>query len=261
MSKSRPETAHPRAFELEQLAFEPEAAAAALRAHVEGCDTCREAVASFGAARSAFLREHPARPVIAAVVERAEAEAREARGRPAWLRALLDRRWLLVPAAAAAAAMFLLVDPRQAPRVGWKGDGAAVLQLYAARDGGAARPIAPAEGLHAGDVLRFGVMAPRGGHAFVASVDEAGTFCRYFPQGEAAALPQNAALQLLPGAIELDATVGREWIVLAVSERPLEEAEVREALLTAWRSRLGDRLGALPLQAATAVVPITKVPP
>ncbi|MBL0278640.1 MAG: hypothetical protein IPQ24_21665 [Anaeromyxobacter sp.] len=72
---------------------------------------------------------------------------------------------------------------------------------------------------------------------------------------------QQGALQLLPGSIVLDETTGREWIVLLLAERRLDEPAVREALLSAWRARAGDRLGPIGLDAEVDVVPITKAAP
>lgn len=266
MSSRQPEPTttpggHPREFVLEQVAFEPEAVDAGVRRHVEGCEACGKVVAGFQAERRGFLEEHPTRPVVAHVVERAEQEATKAR--PAWLDALLNPRWLLVSAVTAAALVLVLNFPKQSvDEVTFKGDGA-VLQLFLARGTAEARPFDAGTRLRPGDLLRFGVIAPGGRHAFVASVDEAGRFSRYYPPdaGEAAPLDGGSKLQLLPGSIVLDETLGREWIVLLVSGERLDEARVRKALLQAWRAREGDRLGALGLEAQAAVVPVTKAPP
>jgi hypothetical protein len=250
---------------IEQLAFEPEAADAGARKHVEGCAACRSAVAKLEVERRSFLAERPAPPFVAGVVRRSEEEA--LRARPRWLDALRNPRWLLVPAAAAAAAALLLVlaVPRRPPvddRVHFKGQGAA-LRLFYARGTAEARPLDPGATLRPGDLLRFGVVSARGGHAFVASVDEAGRFSRYYPPDAAGGGPLRggAELQLLPGSVELDETTGREWIVLLLSDRRLEEARVREALLSAWRGRQGDRLGALGIAAEADVVPVSKSRP
>ncbi|MBK9517583.1 MAG: hypothetical protein IPO09_09560 [Anaeromyxobacter sp.] len=270
MSKSRPETpsqgGHPGAFALEQAAFEPEAADASTRSHLEGCDACRAAVAGLVAERGSFLAERPAHRFVAGVAARAEEEARQAR--PAWLDRLLDLfrspRWLLVPAAAVAAVLLVVAIPTREPvedGVRYKGGGA--LRLFHARGGGEARPLEPGVSLRPGDLLRFGVLSARGRFAFVASVDDAGRFTRYHPAGDGAAAPlgQQGALQLLPGSIVLDETTGREWIVLLLAERRLDEPAVREALLSAWRARAGDRLGPIGLDAEVDVVPITKAAP
>jgi hypothetical protein len=138
------------------------------------------------------------------------------------------------------------------------------LRIFVAHhDGQVARPIEPGTVLRPGDLLRFGVVAPGARYAFVASVDEAGRFSRYYPAGATASAPLDGggALQLLPGSVELDETTGREWIVLLASPKPLQEEEVREALLLAWRARQGDRLGPLGLGAEVVVVPVTKVAP
>jgi hypothetical protein len=143
----------------------------------------------------------------------------------------------------------------------FKGGGAA-LRLYYARGTAEARPLDPGLELRPGDILRFGVVGAKGRHAFVASVDERGSFSRYYPPDAGGGpLPAGGDLQLLPGSVVLDETVGREWIVLLLSGRPLEEARVREALLEAWRTRQADHLGALRLDAATDVVPVTKAGP
>jgi hypothetical protein len=266
MSKRAPEAApapggHPREFLLEQLAFEPEAVDPGVRAHVEGCDACRSAVRELDGGRQAFVAARPARPFVAGVVQRAEAEARGAR--PRWLVALLEPRWLLVPAVAAAALVVFVAIPSRTSqvdeRVHFKGGGA-TLRLFYARGTAEARPLDPGVRLRPGDLLRFGVISAGGRFATVASVDEAGRFSRYYPAGGAGAGPLQAAadLQLLPGSIELDETTGREWIVLLLADRPLDEARVREALLSAWRTRQGDRLGALGLEAEADVVPVTK---
>ncbi len=260
-----PQGAHPREFELEQLAFEPEQAGAGVRSHVEGCAHCQATVAELTGDRQAFVAARPARPFVAAVVQRAEREAEASPARPRWLQALLQPRWLLVPAAAAALVLVVALPRRPTPeedRVRFKGGGAA-LRLFLARGTAEARPLDPGVTLRPGDLLRFGVLAGQGRHALVASVDEAGRYSRYSPAGPAGAepLPRGGDLQLLPGSIELDETLGKEWIVLLLSVRPLDEAAVREALLSAWRARQGDRLGPLGLEAEVDVVAITKARP
>ncbi|HEU4382256.1 MAG TPA: hypothetical protein VFR85_02035 [Anaeromyxobacteraceae bacterium] len=253
--------AHPPAWLLEQLAFEPEAAGDEARRHQEGCLTCKSAVTELTEARRRFLVDRPAHRFAAGVEERSSREARPTAGW--WPPRRWNARWLLVPAAAAAAVLLVLIIPLPSSRqdaVHVKGAGA-VLRIFLSRGGQAARPMEPGMALRPGDVLRFGVVAPGARHAFVASVDEAGRFSRYDPAGDTAGAPLDGsgALQLLPGSVELDETTGREWIVLLLSPQPLGEEEVRGALLAAWRGRQGDRLGPLGLAAEAVVVPVVKV--
>jgi hypothetical protein len=266
MSKARLDSApapvgHPPAWILERVAFEPEAVDAEARRHSETCASCRLAVAQLTEARSQFLAGRPARPFLALVRERSSHDP--GRATRSWPPHFGSTRWLLVPAAAAVAVLLVLVLP---PRLSWreavhmKGGGVA-LRIFAAREGQVAHPIEPGTALRPGDLLRFGVVAPGARNAFVASVDEVGRFSRYYPAGgtAGAALDGSGGLQLLPGSVELDDTTGREWIVLLVSQDVLDEDEVREALLLAWRERQGDRLGHLALAADAVIVPVNKV--
>jgi hypothetical protein len=280
MSKTRADGApspHPREFLLEQLAFEPESVEPGVRAHVAGCQACSAAVAGLDAGRQAFVAARPVRPFVSTVVaqaerkEQAEAGAKEElrRARFGWLVALLRPRWLLVPALAGAAVVLVIAVPRQPAEEGnhthFKGGGATLRLFYARgpRETAQARPLDPGVSLRPGDLLRFGVLAGKGRYAQVASVDEAGRVSRYYPAGDAASppLPASGELQLLPGSIELDETLGREWVVLFLSERPLDGPRVTDALLAAFRARTGDRLGPIAAEAETDVMPITKVRP
>lgn len=264
MPGPHPETAarqgqHPPAWRLEQLAFEPDAAPPEAAVHRATCPACGAAVAGLRSERDAFLAARPTRPFVAAVVERATRPAAADAGR--WW----PGRWLLVAGAAAAAAL-LTVGRAPAPEEGavrFKGDGGPSLTLFVSRGGGPARPLEAGAALHPGDVVRFGVVTPRPGHVLVASIDERGRYARYHPAAEGADAPVDGreALQVLPGSVELDGSLGREWIVLVVSPRPLDERRVEEALGRAFRERAGDRLGPVALDAEVRVVAVAKVPP
>lgn len=260
MPTSRPEGSprrerHPPAWLVERLAFDPDRADSAARAHADACPGCRRAVEQLLRERSAFLAGHPVRPFVAAVASRAACRPAHRGGR--W------GGWGLAVAAAAAAALAVHVrEPEPRGEVAFKGGGGAVLRVFVSRDGDAARPLRAGDPLRPRDVVRFGVVAPAGGHVLVASVDEEGRVDRYFPQGELAfELARGADLRILPGSVVLDDVQGREWVVLLVARRPLERRAVEDALRRAWRSRRGEELGPVALDAAVCVVQVTKVAP
>jgi hypothetical protein len=246
---------HPVPRLLELVAFEAEAAGPEAVAHGEGCDRCRAEVAALRAERERFLALRPARPFVARVVERSAQE------RP--------RRWgwsfaprLAFAAGAAALLALVTLGPAGGPGVSFKGAPASALSLYASRGGEPARPLGPGQPLHPGDLLRFGVRTSRGAYALVAGLDAEGRVSRYFPQaaGPGDRLEGREAVQLLPGSVILDETLGREWIVLLLSAERLPDAAVEEALGRAWRGRQGEALGPLGLDAEVHPLAVTKVP-
>ncbi len=251
---------HLPAWLVERLAFEPEAAPAGdgHHQHHQTCERCRAAVEELRREREAFLAARPARPFLAAVKDRA---ASPAPGTPP--RWWTPRRWLLAGGLAAATAAVLVgLWPAGDGGIRFKGQPVA-FTVFASRGGEPARPLEPGDALRPGDVLRFGVTSPGPGHVVVASVDEAGRVSRYYPMAGngSAAIEGREYLQLLPGSVVLDETVGREWIALVVSAAPLEQRRVEEALRKAWRERAGDRLGPVALEAQVRVVAVAKVRP
>lgn len=250
------ESGHLPAWLVERLAFEPEAAAAE-GGHVQGCERCRAAVDDLRRERDAFLAARPARPFLAGVAARSPlASGRSSARFTPW-------RWLVaggLAAAGAAVAAGLWLDGERG--VSFKGEPVA-FTVFLSRGGEPARPLEPGMPLRPGDVLRFGMVSPRAGHVQVASIDEAGRFSRYYPPSGSGSVPVEGReyLQLLPGSVALDETVGREWIALVVSPSPLETGRVEEALRKAWRGRAGDRLGPVALEAQVRVVAVAKVRP
>jgi hypothetical protein len=247
---------HPPRRLLELVAFEPTAAIGEVLAHAEGCQHCRDVVATLQEERRRFLAERPARPFVARVVERVEAQARP---RLPWL---TRARLVLATGLAAAAAAVLLVPGGPGP-VLFKGGGGASLSLYASRGGGPARPHDPRQPLHPGDLLRFGVSGPRGGYVAIFGVDADGRTTRYFP-GVAGAddrLSGREAVQLLSGSTALDGSLGREWIVLLVARERLAADQVAASLRQAWLARRGQALSPAGLDAAVQVLAIEKVQP
>lgn len=251
------EVGHLPAWLVERLAFEPEAAPAQ-GGHVQSCERCRAAVEELRRERDAFLAARPARTFLAGVAARPPPRAPHGlSGRStSW-------RWLFAGGlAAAAAAVVAGLWPPGGMEVRFKGEPVA-FTVFLSRGGEPARPLDPGVALRPGDVLRFGVVSPRAGHVQVASIDEAGRVSRYYPAtgGGSAPVEGREYLQLLPGSVALDETVGREWIALVVSGAPLETGRVEEALRQAWRDRAGDRLGPVALEAQVRVVSVTKVRP
>jgi hypothetical protein len=251
---------HLPAWMIERLAFEPEAAPPGSAGHLEGCARCRTAADRLRAERGAFLDARPTAPFVAGVVLRAEREDGAARARR-WS----PRRWFLATGIlAAASAATLLIGVRRGSRdeVRFKGEAGATFVVFVGRGGRAARPLDPAESLRPGDVLRFGVVSPRSAHAFVASIDEGARFSRYYPGGDRSApLDGREYLQILPGSVVLDDTVGREWIVLVVSAKPIEARRIEDVLRRAYRERSGGELGRVDLDAEVVAVTVTKVRP
>lgn len=251
---------HPPAWTLERLAFERGAAPAASVAHLEACSECRAAAERLRAERDAFLESRPTARFLARVTLRAE--ELEAARRRSWS----PRRWFLatgLAAAATGAALFAGLKLSSREPVRFKGDGAPSFVLFVARGAEPARPLDPAEALRPGDVLRFGVVSPRSAHAVVASIDSAGRFSRYYPAGGEGSAPLDGReyLQILPGSVVLDDTLGREWIALVISATPVEQRRVEEALRRAYSERRGGELGPVDLDGQVAVIPVAKVKP
>lgn len=153
-------------------------------------------------------------------------------------------------AAAAAAAVLWVKWPRPAPLlvedelgdrgdaggpvgpddayVGVKGDEAVRAYL---RRAGEISPLVDGDDVQPGDAIRFLVDARRGHHVLVVSVDGAQQVSVYFPfGGDGSQELAQGAEQELPGAVELDATLGDERIWILMSRAPLAVAEIRPAL-------------------------------
>jgi hypothetical protein len=223
------EAGHPSARALETRAFAPEGAASApeVEHHLRACDSCRERVAALREERTRFLRERPASAFVSRVLERQPRTAWWTR--PFWAFGVL-------PMAVAAALVLLLVRPGDsAPPVRLKGLAGLSLELLVSHEGAAARAVAEDEPLGPGDVLRFRVTVPGEGHVFIANLDEAGHFTRYFPLAGARGAPLEGGAHLLPGGVVLDDARGEERITVFFSPEPLEERDVEAALRGAFQ--------------------------
>lgn len=217
---------------------------------VPGCTRCAETLAEARAAAARFHAEVLPRGVPQGdSVRDADGSALEARVAP---RGPLPARlaWWTRPAAlgglamAAAAAVLWVKWPRPAPLlldeggdasapigpeyVGLKGDEAVRAYL---RRAGEISPLVDGDEVQPGDAIRFIVDARRGRHALVVSIDGAQQVSVYFPFGGEASqeLPLGGEEEL-PGAVELDETLGDERIWILLSEQPIAVADLRPAL-------------------------------
>lgn len=232
------EAGHPSARALEERAFAPEGAprAAEVEAHVHACASCQARVAELREERARFLQARPARPFAARVLERTR--------RPSgWER---YRLWVLgaVPAMAVVALALWGVLPHSdsrtgTPPVNYKGASPVRLEVLVSREGQPATLLPGATPLRQGDVLRFRVTVPEKGYVFIANLDDAGHFTRYFPAAAARSEPLGPGEHLLPGSVVLDDWRGEERITLLFSPEPLEERAVETALRRAFEGARG----------------------
>lgn len=133
--------------------------------------------------------------------------------------------------------------------------GSVVLRVYRKR-GNSGVPVAPGSQLSPQDVLRFEVKAGASGFVAVLSRDGRGVASVYHPFESAEAAAYDAAQPLLPGAVELDDTLGHEDVYALYSPHPFELMWAVEAL----------RKGGLPEEAASRHISVghvsfEKVPP
>ncbi len=163
---------------------------------------------------AAFLIKHPPGPLVA--------RATEGRSKRRWWRAFM-------PALAAAAAAVLLFSFWQAaePDRSVKGGVAFTAFLKVGQD---THRIARGDVLHEGNQVRFALQAPAAGFVAVLSKDGAGHVTVYHPFGESQAAPYLPDQALMPGAIALDATKGREQVWAVYSAQPFALGPLVESL-------------------------------
>ncbi|HTV23203.1 MAG TPA: hypothetical protein VMG12_31155, partial [Polyangiaceae bacterium] len=112
---------------------------------------------------------------------------------------------------------------------GTRTKGGAVALGFVVRRAGITREGQAGVVLHPGDVLRFTLGASRAGYAGVWNLDAAGGVTALI-EGDALVPVTAEQRQVLPGAAELDASLGDERLVAVLCERPLSNAEVGAAL-------------------------------
>lgn len=113
--------------------------------------------------------------------------------------------------------------------------GSPTLEIVASRKGGDSFPVSSGVTLSPKDRIRFVVNPAGAKYVMIASRDGAGVFSVYYPFGahRSEALIDTKGKAELPGAIELDATLGSEQVVAVFSKSPIEAKQVEAALVAA----------------------------
>jgi hypothetical protein len=201
------------------------------KSHIDGCTDCRGRWQELNQDKERFEQFVFARtlPKVEARVL-AEREGFFARFK---LKFLLP----VLAVGAAAAGVVLTTGPGTGTQteddayVGIKG-GQPSFEVFAVRGSGSAFPVGNGVELHPSDRIRFVVNPAGAKYLLVASTDGAGVFSVYHPFGAQQSQPvAEAKTKLeLPGAVELDGTLGSERVVAVFSEEPLTAEQVSAAL-------------------------------
>ena len=210
---------------------------AALRAHLVACFPCtRRHGTLLSDARQ--IRSDPRFAALAPAVRARLATVDAARERPHTRRQSLTAA--LFTACAVAVAVVAMV--RRPTTDGLRIKGNLAIDVFVRRAGGAApvETLLTGDPVHPGDQLRVRVRAETRGHFGVFAVDSpppsapAPAVASYLPAGDQLAAVEAGAPLLLDGAVELDASLGREQLlgVLCPSSRKKEAvaADIRAAL-------------------------------
>ncbi|WP_225409615.1 DUF4384 domain-containing protein [Stigmatella hybrida] len=248
------EAGHPPGRVLDELAFAP---GEALRAseparHVSACAACQARIAALREERARFLQARPARAFAARVLEQT--------ARPSWWER--PRLWALAMVPALALVALALQGALPGPgassgpaSIRYKGAAPVRWEVLVSREGQPAVAFPEGMPLREGDVLRFRVVLPERGYVFIANLDEAGQFTRYYPADSAHAVALEPGEHVLPGSVVLDDVQGEERVMVFVSPTPLEaqevEASVRQAFERAGGLRFEDP--GLPVPSASHV--------
>jgi hypothetical protein len=201
--------------------------------HLESCLACRLRLSEFHDDKERFEKF-----VFARTLPRVEARL-AAQQQKFWHRFSLRILISAVGLAVAVAAVLVLVFGARTPSrpddyLGLKGNDEPSLDIFALRGAGEAFRVERDAELHPKDRIRFVVRPAGAPYVMVASLDGAGAFSVYHPFGaqRSGTLPPHRLKVDLPGAVELDQTLGTELLVAAFSNEPLR-AEAVEAALTA----------------------------
>jgi len=243
---------HPSELALERHLLDP--AVSPIASHLGSCEACGARIEEMRRQGEEF-----ARYVFPATVEKVE-EAADRRPRLRWLRVLAP-----VSALAAAAVVFLLVQPLRTPEdyLGVKGDHGLGLTVFLTGTAGA-RPVRDGEAVPADAAVRFRVQPTSPCHLWLVSVDERGKVSRLFPvEGDGGALvatrfevPGGAILDGRPGPERVFAICTPGAVYYAAVERAVQAAAARGE--SAVRSIRG--VGGLPAETAQASVLLEKKP-
>lgn len=197
--------------------------------HIDSCESCRNRWRELNEDKARFEQF-----VFARTLPKVEARVAASRG------SFFDRfkLKLLIPAfavAGAAAAVVLTTGPGTQTEddsyVGMKGAQNTPSFEVVAMRGTGQFPVKEDTVLHPSDRIRF-VVSPAGAkYLMVASTDGAGVFSVYHPFGAAQSHPVEGKSKVeLPGAVELDDTLGAEKLIAVFSDAPITAAQVEAAL-------------------------------
>ncbi|KFE67752.1 DUF4384 domain-containing protein [Hyalangium minutum] len=174
---------------------------------------------------AAFLIQHPPAPLVA----RFRRQRRRRGGSWHWPTLLTE---VLLVGAAVGMLLVLQGDSllrllRDEPDFSVKGS--VVLVMYR-KEGDTGIPVSQNARLAPNDALRFEVRAPASGYVAVLSRDGRGAAFVYYPFDGVDAALYDASQPLLPGAIELDDTLGQEDVYALYSAEPFGLEWAVEAL-------------------------------
>lgn len=201
------------------------------KSHLETCPHCKQRWAELNEDKLRFEQFVMPRTL-------AKVEASLSPPKPFFERLAGSWRSLMPVAGLAAAALAaVLVSKSQTEDdvyVGTKGAARPSLEVVASRPGGEQVKVRPGSTvLHPKDRIRFVVTPGAFEYVLIASRDGAGTFTVYHPFNGAQSARLAPGAHELPGAVELDAAVGRERLVAVFSKQPVESAAVQAALAAA----------------------------
>ena len=199
--------------------------------HLDGCDDCRNRWRELNEDKQRFEQFVFARTLP-------KVEARVAADRAGFFGRFKLQFLIPVLGIAAAAALVSTMGPGTQTEddvyVGIKGSQSLQpsLEIFAVRGSGGAFVVAPGVSLQPKDRIRFVVNPAGGKYLILASRDGAGVFSVYYPFGAQQSQPLATAKSKveLPGAVELDGTLGEERLVAAFSDEPLTAEQVESAL-------------------------------
>lgn len=229
--------AHPSALALEAAALDELSPArrAPVTRHLEGCARCRDRVAA--------LREDNDRFACSITLPSEVAEISARVGAPPAPR----RTWPAMVAGIAAVAALALVVVRRgggaAPpedSVDGRLKGGLRFEVVHRAADGQQRWLRGGEQVAPGDGLRFRVRSDRDGFVAVLALDTAQVVSVYAPNGEWAAPLSAQALEVLPGSVVLDGTLGPERIVALVCNERRSLGELVAAAQAALAAAHGE---------------------
>lgn len=188
------------------------------RDHVRACALCE---AKLKERRSAF--DALGEVAIVRAIHRAVPAQETAPAKTRWLPKLIG---VLSCAAAASVAFFVLRPPQ--PEIVVRTKGTVGFDVLVERNGVVRRAV-PNEELRAGDHLRFEVDLTEEAHVMIVGVEANGALYNAFPATTSVAVSREMAKgqdQVLPGAVELDETLGKESLYLVSCQHVFYSSDV-----------------------------------